>query len=233
LVHILLSAFQLSNSISCKIVSYLLSISSRSTYWITSWIALERFLIVLYPTSLRINNPRTAGYLIIGTLVFICIMHTHELVYTTSIYQAPTLVCVTNFDTTFVSAYNRISTLAHHLIPSSIQIVSTTLLLVLAARSRSRTTTRTTFAQLLRKQFSTQKELYLTPLVIILSALPQAILSFTLACTQLSHWQKYFLLIAVTFSYTPQALGFILHVLPSSGYRKEFFGSSLGKKLFN
>jgi hypothetical protein len=85
---------------------------------------------------------------------------------------------------------------------------------------------------MLKKQFRTQKELYITPGIIILSALPQAILSFSLACTQLSTWQRHALLAAFLFSYTPQVLGFILFVLPSSAYKKEFARTLIAKKLF-
>jgi hypothetical protein len=48
--------------------------------------------------------------------------------------------------------------------------------------------------EVLKKQFETQKELYVTPAIIALSALPQAILTFSFACTQLSDWQRHTLL---------------------------------------
>ena len=60
-----------------------------------------------------------------------------------------------------------------------------------------------TFGQVLKKQFDTQKELYVTPTIIALSALPQTILTFSLACTILADWQRHTLLVAYLFSYTP------------------------------
>jgi hypothetical protein len=86
----------------------------------------------------------------------------------------------------------------------------------------------------LKKQFHIHKELYLTPaiIVLILSILPQGILSFSVACTELKHWQRYILLITYFLSYIPPMLGFILQVLPSSGYTTEFKESSIGKLRF-
>ncbi|CAF3686684.1 unnamed protein product [Rotaria socialis] len=36
---------------SCKVISYLLSVMTRSTYWLASWITIDRLLIILFPTS--------------------------------------------------------------------------------------------------------------------------------------------------------------------------------------
>jgi hypothetical protein len=36
---------------SCKSVSYFLSVMTRSTYWLTSWITVDRLLMILFPTS--------------------------------------------------------------------------------------------------------------------------------------------------------------------------------------
>jgi ABC-type tungstate transport system substrate-binding protein len=73
---------------------------------------------------------------------------------------------------------------------------------------------------------------FITPITIILSALPQAILSFSLACTQLSNWKQHTLLVGLLLSYVPQILGFILYVLPSSAYKKEFGETTIAKKNF-
>jgi hypothetical protein len=132
-----------------------------------------------------------------------------------------------------VEVYNRVNTLINYLLPFCIQIISTTLLIVLAARSRARTASnQKTFRQVLRKQLSTQKEVYVTPITIILSAFPQALLSFSLACTQLNSWKQRTLLVGLLLSYVPQTLGFILYVLPSSAYKKEFRETTFARKIF-
>jgi hypothetical protein len=77
-----------------------------------------------------------------------------------------------------------------------------------------------------------QKELYITPIIIVFSSLPQTILSFSYACTELKQtWQRYTLLTAYFFSYLPQVLGFILYVLPSSMFNHEFQQTLIGKGL--
>jgi len=49
--------------ISCKIVSYVLSVSTRYNYWLTSWITLERVCSVLFPFNDYLKSPRSANHL--------------------------------------------------------------------------------------------------------------------------------------------------------------------------
>jgi hypothetical protein len=220
---------------SCKAMFYLLSVFTRSTYWLTSWITVDRLLLILFPTSSSVKSPRRAIGISIVTSMVLCGMHAHDIIYTTIIEHFPTRsqICVTNFDTRLISTYNRISTLIHYLVPFFIQFICITCLIVLAARSRKKTTTKNmSFGQVLKKQFHTQKELYVTPTIIILSALPQSILTFSFACTQMSEWQHHLLLGSYLVSYAPQVLGFILFVMPSTSYRKEFRAILVANKFF-
>jgi hypothetical protein len=129
-----------------------------------------------------------------------------------------------------MSLYNRINTLLHYLGTFAIQILAITLLIVLAARSRAKVAgNNTTFRQTCKTMFNTKKELYVTPIIIVLSATPQTILSFSLSCSELSTWQRHLLLPAYLLSYAPQILGFTLFVLPSKTYRQELQKTKIGK----
>jgi len=233
LIKFIQITFGITNVESCRTVSYLLSVFTRLIYWLTNWVTIDRLLVIFFPTSVTLKKPCLA----IGVSVFtsFCIfgMHIHEFIYYTTIRHLSTnsLICVTNFDNHLISTYNRVSTLIHYLLPFFIQVIAVTLLIVLAARSRTKTTVeKLAFRQALIKQFRTQKELYIIPITIILSALPQTILTFSLACTQLNIWWRHTLLITYLFSYTPQVLGFLVYVLPSTIYKKEFSETSFVKR---
>lgn len=236
LIKFIQITFGIINLESCQIISYLLSVVTRLTYWLTSWVTVDRLLVLLFPTSVVLKNPRRAIGISVATSLFLFGMHIHEIIFYRIIPHLSTnsSICVTNFDTYAISIYNRVSTLIHYLLPFLIQVIGITLLIILAARSRNKTNgSKVGFRQVLIKQFLTQKELYVTPMIIILSALPQTILTFILACTQLTVWHRHILLIAYLLSYTPQLLGFILYVLPSTSYKKEFSETSFGKILIN
>jgi hypothetical protein len=224
-----------SSNISCKLISYALSVFTRYSGWLTSWVTIERVCLVSFPFSTLLNKPRLAIILSCTTLIIIAVMHIHKLiVYTAATIPSGETFCVANFGR--FSTYNRVTVFIHYIIPFCIQTVSVTVLIVLATRSRSRVTSdRTTIAQLLKRQFKSHKELYITPAIIVLSGISHITLTFSLACNAFSAaWQQHLLTITYFLSYSPQLLGFVLFVLPSTNYLKEFRKTPLAKKrLFN
>ena len=212
--------------LSCKIIDYLLFTFTRATFWLTSWITCTRLQIILYPTSRLFKNARIAVQLTSGTMIALGLMHVPDLLFTSMFMDS----CILNVDNPHISTYIRVNTLFNYLAPFVIQTIGITSVIVLAARSRSNATGRNqTFRQVFSKMLRTQKELYMTPAIIIVSALPQTVLSFSLACSQPSPWQSHLLLSAYLLSYTPQVSGFVLFVLPSQGYRRELKATRIGQ----
>jgi hypothetical protein len=166
------------------------------------------------------------------TLLIVGVMHVHEFIFYRKLIDLNgQSICVVDLSTKF-RLYDRITVLFHYLVPFSIQILSIKILIILAARSRSRTSNnRDLFIEYLKRQFKLQKELYIPPLVIVVSGLPQIILSFSFACLELITWQEHALLVAYFLSFAPQLLGFVLFVLPSSNYIKEFEATKLSKTI--
>ncbi len=224
---------------SCKVISYLLSVFTRITYWLTSFVAIERLYVFLFPTSVTVKNPRLALGLSIFAILAVSGMHVHEVLHYTAIVDPSNksvnvTLCITSCPQSSVSMYNRVNVLVHYFIPFLIQVISIMVVVVQTACSRAQSSgsRRQTVVNLFKKQFKTQKEYYLTPIIIVLSSLPQAILSFSYACTEFKQlWQRYTLVTVYFLSYLPQMIGFILYVLPSTTYSEEFRQTLIGKRL--
>ncbi|UJR34585.1 hypothetical protein I4U23_027361 [Adineta vaga] len=137
---------ELSSVRTCKIMFYFLSIFTRITYRLTSWITIDR---VLKKPCLSI------GIIIITTIIILFIIF-------------------------FLF---------------SIQIITITLLIILITYDRMKTIEeKIQFGHILIKQMQiSQRALYYTYNHIILSALPEAILTVKLACTELNEWQCHIL----------------------------------------
>lgn len=234
-VKLLQITLKISDPWSCKVLSYSLSILTRSTLWMTSWITASRLFVIIFPTSLILTNNRSAKIISVITLVSLLGMHVHEIIYYTTIQHIPTdiSICVPNFNNYLVSTFNRVSIIIHYVVPFGTQMICITLLIILAARSRVKTVRKKkTFRQVLQQQFQTHKEHYIAPSIIIISALPQIILAFSLLCVELSPTWRHILLVAYLLSYLPQQLGFILFVLPSTAYMAEFRKTWTAQKVF-
>ncbi|CAF1457476.1 unnamed protein product [Adineta steineri] len=236
IIHILLggSGLLLDNKINlilCKLLSPMTSITTRISYWLTSLVTTERLSSVLYPTQSKIRKLNITFLLSLITILILCGTHIHEFLFYKIIRadsqqtNSNSLICVIDFVNQNWLMYNRINVLIHHLIPFSIQFMSITLMIIRIAKTRARINqdSQKHFFEILRKQFKTQKELYITPAVIIIAALPQLIFSSSFACTELNNdWQRYTLLLAYLFSFIPQICSFLIFVLPSTSYKTEF-----------
>ena len=225
--------FEVTNLKSCQILPFLFSVFTRLTYWLASWVTIDRLLIIFFPTATFWKKSTLSIIVSIITTFSLFAMHVHEVIYYTTIQHLSTgsSICVTNFRTHWIFTYNRVSTLVHYLGPFLMQAIAITLLIVLAARSRTKTNAgKMTFRQMLMKQFRTQRELYTTPVIIVLSALPQNVLTFSFACVELADWHRHTLLLTYLLSYAPQTLAFVLHVLPSTTYKREFRETPFARK---
>ncbi|CAF4025453.1 unnamed protein product [Rotaria sp. Silwood2] len=219
----------------CKIISYLLSVLTRINYWLTSLITIHRLGLVLYPTKLSIKSPKYAFISATIVIFVLFVFHIHELFFYKLIddpKQISATLCVPNYTPYQWSVYNRVNVMFHYLVPCTIQIITIVVLIIATARNKAKINTKHTQQKLIMNQLNINKELFITPIIILASALPQAILAFTYACKELVEpWQRYSLLTTYFLSYSPQVLGFLLFVLPSTMYKEEFYKTKLAQIL--
>ena len=129
--------------------------------------------------------------------------------------------------------FNRANVLIHHIGPFTLHFVCSLLLVFVVARKRA-AAKGDSATHLFRKNLIELKELFIPAGLIILSALPQFFLSFSLACTDFNQaWQRYSLTIAYFLSFTPQTLTFLLYIQPSSFFKQEFRNTLIGRKYFS
>ena len=256
LIHLVLTIIghlvhHLTNIVLCKVLSYLLACTNRMSYWLMGMVAIERVYVTWRPTGTWLKNPHIAKRIIAAIITGIMVCDVHELIYYQSIEDPKSLDarnstwCVTSYPST-ISTYNQVNIILNYIIPLLINLASTIVLMILIARKRAiatrkkgahlepksdmRVTLRTYYSLL-----SDNKELILAPSVTMLPqlfALPQFILSFSLACQEFNvNWQRYLLIISYFITYLPQVLSYKLYISPSSFYKNEFHATKLYKRI--
>lgn len=69
------------NTVICKIISFLLSTCTRTYFWLSAFVAIERLYVVRYPKNVWLKQPKIARRLI-GCIVILTLgSHVHELIY--------------------------------------------------------------------------------------------------------------------------------------------------------
>ena len=254
LLHLVLSlksyiVHQLTNTILCKVLSYLVVCSSRISYWLMGMIAVERVYVTWYLTGTWLKTPRIAKRIIATIIVAIIVCDVHELIFYQSIDDPKSLDtnnstwCVTSYPSA-VNTYNQVNVILNYILPFLINLLSTIILIILIVRRRTKAkknvyTTPTTnirsrfrvYLDLLKKY----KELILPPSVTMLPqlfSLPQFILSFSFACQEFKlAWQRYLLIVAFFITYLPQVFLYKLYISPSTFYTEEFHATNLYKRI--
>ncbi|CAF4879630.1 unnamed protein product [Rotaria sp. Silwood1] len=241
MVHFLLSTKGLIinytvNMILCKSITFLLSCFTRLCFWLTAFVSVERVCVTIYPSGIWIKKPKVAIIITISTILFILGLHTHELIYYNVVpdpkYTKNGTWCVTQYNKQ-VSFYNQAITIFNYIIPCLINFVSALILILVVARKRANTNKQKSYIKVFQQQLQHYKELFIPSVFIILSALPQFIISFSLACTEFLDipWQRYLVITAYFLSYLPQMTNYILFILPSVLYKTEFDCTLLGQQL--
>jgi hypothetical protein len=93
--------------------------------------------------------------------------------------------------------------------------------IIIAARTRSNSQKKTPFKEHLREQLQHHKHLLISPLILVVLALPRLIISFLSGCMK-SARDSWLYLIGYFISFVPSMMTFVVFVLPSEMYRKEF-----------
>ncbi len=225
------------NMILCKSITFLLTCFTRLCFWLTTFVSIERVCVTLYPISgIWIRKPKLAKIIIIFTIVYIFGLHSHELIYYNIVpdvkYTKNGTWCVTQYNKQ-VSVYNQAITVFNYIIPCLINFVSALILILVLACKRANTNRQRSCIKVFQQQLQQYKELFIPPILIIFSALPQFIISFSLECTAFLDipWQRYLIIAGYFLSYLPQMINYILFILPSVLYKTEFDSTILGQKL--
>jgi hypothetical protein len=254
-----LHSHPLINHYLCKILSYLLTSSSRMVYWLSSLVAIERVYMTLFLNGRWLRKPYIARRLIVFTVISILISDIHELIFVKSLFginDGKGGMCVIEFPINYRSTwllFHLILSIMNSILPLLINICCTITIscivlkkkmntrktiIVLEAKTtthESRLVNFRTHLHFVFEVLSENKELVIGPSITLvpqLFSLPLFVISFTLYCQNLeSSWMRYLLIASYFTSFIPQLISFMLYILPSSFYLTEWRGTKIGRRI--
>jgi hypothetical protein len=120
-----------------------------------------------------------------------------------------------------IHIYNTIIVMFHFVGPFCANLFSALFIIFRSARRRAATQKRQTYRQHLREQFKEHKNLLISPIILVVLAMPRLIISFLSGCVKVSH-NAWLYLLGYFVSFIPSTSIFFVFVLPSKFYRKQF-----------
>jgi hypothetical protein len=106
-------------------------------------------------------------------------------------------------------------------VPFLINCISGLIIIITAVRTRSKSQKTQSFKERLHQQIQHHKHLLISPSLFIILAIPRLIISFLSDCMR-SARDSWFYLIGYFISFIPPMVTFLVFVLPSDVYKKEF-----------
>ena len=232
-IQISLIENQLFLKIQCHSIDFLVRCCLSLDQWLNACVATERAICAIQ--GVRFNKTKSkqfAKLIIILLILFNIGTSIHDSIYRQVIYEntdndddddegSSRAWCIINYPSSRLSTYNHIMLTFHFFVPFLLNIIA--LIILIGKKSRHQRTIHRdkNFRKLLREQFQQHKHLFLAPIVSILLSIPRLIIAYTTECMQTEN-DVWLYLFSYFISFIPPMLTFLVFVMPSKVFKKEF-----------
>jgi hypothetical protein len=212
--------------IQCIVLDYFLRSLLSIGDWLGACVAIERTVNVLKGVHFNKTKSKQAAKWTI-LIVFILTMSTyiHDPIHRDLVddLEEQRIWCVTKYSLS-LQQFDLAINIIHFSLPFLINLVSAVIIIITKVIIRSSIHKNESYRKLLHDQLKFHKHLLISPFILFLLTLPRIIISFLSGCMK-SARNPWLYLIGYFISFTPSMLTFVVFVLPSKTYKKEFVKS--------
>jgi hypothetical protein len=209
--------------INCVAIDFLLRSSLVIGDWLTAAVAIERALTVMKGGNFNKQKSRQmARWVILGIIIVTFVSVLHDPIHRELVddKEEERTWCLVRYSHP-LNIYNSAINMVHFLAPFSINIISAVYIITTIAHMRSTAQNRNLYREHLQEQFRHHKHLLISPIVLVLLSIPRVVITFVSGCMK-SGRDPWLFLVGYFISFIPPLLTFIIFVLPSDMYKKEF-----------
>ncbi len=191
--------------------------------WLSAYVAIERAVNIIQGINFnKLKSKKMAKWIILIVLLLTSGTYTYDPLHRRLIDdEAEQRTWYVSQYSSSVQLLDWLWNIFHFSIPFAINCISAVIIIIIAARTRSNSQKTKPFKDHLREQIHHHKHLLISPCILIILAIPRLIMSFLFGCMK-SPRDSWFYLIGYFISFIPSIVTFIVFVLPSDVYKKEF-----------
>jgi len=207
----------------CALTDFILRSLLSTSDWFSACVAIERAVNVIQGIKFnKAKSKKMAKLMIFIVLLFTSCSYIYDPVHRRLIddEEEQRTWCVSQYSSS-VQVFDWLLNIFHFSVPFAINCISALTVIIIAARSRSNSQKTKSFKEHLREQIHHHKHLLISPLILIVLALPRLVISFLSGCMK-SARDSWLYLIGYFISFIPSIMTFIVFVLPSEMYKKKF-----------
>ena len=216
-------------TVQCYSLDFLIRICLCLDQWLNSCVACERAITTIKGARFVKKKSKQAAKLVIVFLLIVIIgtsihdplsRHMVEEKNDEDEYYEKRTWCIDRYGPV-LKIYNYIIHVLHFVGPFLINLISSIFLITTKARRQLKLHQNRSCKDVLREQFQQHKHLLTAPIVLVILALPRLILMFISKCMKTSN-DAWLFLLGYFISFIPPMLTFVIFLLPSKFYKKEF-----------
>jgi hypothetical protein len=207
----------------CITVDFILVVFLNLDNWLNACVAIERAFTILKGVHFdKKKSKQTAKWILFVVIMFSITTNIHDPIHRQLIDDLEELRiwCVVTYTSRF-DMYNSAMNVFHFIIPFCINLISALIIIATAARLRAISRTWQTYKQHLQQQVQEHKHLLISPCILVLLGVPRLVIAFSSNCMK-SARNPWLFLVGYLISFIPVILTFVVFVLPSKVYKKEF-----------
>ena len=191
--------------------------------WLNACVAIERAIAVSKGVNFDKKRSRLVARWVILVLPFIIMASLiHEPLHRQLFddQEMQSVWCVTRYSSV-AQNYNTTILFIHFIGPAAVNLFSALFIIFGTVRQRSALQRGHTYKEQLRRQLKEHKQLLISPVILVLLALPRLIISLLSGCVEISS-HSWLYLSGYFISFIPSVLVFAVFVLPSGLYKRQF-----------
>ena len=213
--------------VQCYCIDFLLRICLVYNQWLNACVAIERALTVRQgPKFVKSQSQRTAKVLVWLVLSIITCSYIHDpinrglIIEENNFDETKRIWCIVSYSSP-IQIYHYFIHSLHFICPFIINILSAMILILQKTRQQKKTQIKRTFREIFQEELHKLQHLIIGPIVLIILQIPYLLLTFLSKCMK-STDDFWIFLIGYFISFIPSMLTFIIFILPSKFYKKQF-----------
>ncbi|CAF1056918.1 unnamed protein product [Rotaria sordida] len=197
--------------------------------WLNACVSIERTLTIRLGISFnKVKSKEIAKKIVLGIYLSVFVSFIYDPIYRRLLeeIEEQRIWCVVHYPSS-VRIFATFNNVFHFIVPLTINYISTVSIIILIAQQKSKTRKQETYKQHLWQQFHKHKHRLLSSFILGIIALPRLVISLMSNCMK-SARNPWLYVCSYFISFIPPSIIFILYVLPSEFYRKEFNKATVG-----
>ena len=206
----------------CALMDFLLRCLVSVSDWLSACVAVERAVSVTKGVKFdKIKSKRVARWMIGIVLFCVCCSYVYDPIHRRVMVdeEEQQTWCITQYSS-FVAVLDSTMNIVHFSFPFVINGISAVIIIITITRTRLNAQKSKSLREHMHEQLHHHKHLIISPLILVLLAIPRLVISFVSGCMG-SARESWLYLIGYYISFIPTIMTLFVFILPSELYNKE------------